>query len=72
MPYIETVNELAEAIANMIGIYGTNKCACGCGDDEQDDHADKCSCRSCFVGGIEQRIRQAVGNDEKLRKMWVG
>ena len=53
MPYIETPSDLAEKIADLCGVFGA-------GPD--DDHADDCPCRICFVVGMEYRIRESVKN----------
>ena len=57
MPYLETVDEFAEALADMIGIYG-----CG----PEGDHLSDCKCRICFVSEMTNRIRQSVANEQKL------
>ena len=59
MPYIESVEELAEAIADMVGVYGG-------GPENGSDHAYDCKCRICFTDGMERRIRQAVENELRL------
>lgn len=58
---METVEELAESLADAIGIYG-------CGDQSEDangfeDHPNNCNCRLCFVDSMKERIVQAVHND---------
>lgn len=63
---IETVDDLAEQIADWLGIYG------GCkniapGDDNCDYDKNKpFCCRAGFVGAISERMRDAVANDDKL------
>ncbi len=59
MVHLETVEELAESLADIGGIYG---CGEG-GDNGFADHPDTCNCRICFVSAITERIRQAVKND---------
>lgn len=61
---IETVSDLAEKIADWIGIYGGCKST---GDEgcEWDAKKPFC-CRQGFVDHMEERIRQAVDNDNKL------
>jgi hypothetical protein len=61
---IETVSELAEQIADWIGIYGGCKST---GDEgcEWDEKKPFC-CRQGFVSDIEDRIKAAVENDRKL------
>ena len=67
---IETVEDLAEQIANWIGIYG------GCKNLTADD--DNCNyekyknpfcCRMGFIQAMEERIREAVENDKKLEQI---
>lgn len=63
---IETVEELAEQIADWLGIYG------GCKNITSND--DNCTynknkpfcCRIGFVGAISERIREVVENEKKL------
>lgn len=63
MVHLETVEELAESLADACGIYG-----CGTTDGFA-DHPDTCNCRICFVLDITERIRQAVKNDVLLANM---
>jgi len=59
MVNMETVEELAESLADAIGIYG-------CGDGGGDgfaDHPNTGNCRICFVESMKERIVQAVHND---------
>lgn len=76
MPYIETVEELAEALADLCGIYRSgihfvgytpeaSRSMAGIGDMEY-DHAPSCQCRQCWAGHMEQRIRNAVANEQRL------
>ena len=58
MVEFETPSELADAIADMLGIYGTGP--------EFGDHPDDCKCRMCFVSTMEDRIRDSVKNDKFL------
>lgn len=60
MPYLETPGELADAIADLCGIYGAH-----------DDGAPSCndprrSCRMCFTSAMAIRIRGAVANEAVL------
>lgn len=67
---IETVTDLAEKIADMLGIYG------GCKSNGDDGCEYDCNmidrlppkpcCRQGFVGLMEERIAAAVENDKKL------
>lgn len=66
---IETVDELADQIADWMGIYG------GCRNITE--HDDKCTynkekpfcCRVGFVGAIAERMREAVENEKKLEQL---
>lgn len=64
---IETVENLAEQMADWIGIYG------GCkGDGDEGCEYDKCKpfcCRQGFVGAMGERIREAVENEKKLESV---
>jgi hypothetical protein len=62
MPYLETVEELAEALADTLGIYNQGLKLL---PDEQ-GHADDCVCRMCWAGRMEQRIRDAVANEHRI------
>lgn len=59
MVEFETTTELAETIADMLGVYGTGP--------EFGDHSEDCSCRTCFVLNMEDRIREAVENEKYLK-----
>jgi len=64
MPHLETPEELAEQIADWCGIYGTPT------EEEQIEnhgHLPECKCRMCFTVEIQERIRESVKNEEKLR-----
>ena len=58
-PYIETVEELAEQVADWCGVYGG-------GPENGADHPADCKCRICFTGMVERRIRASVENDKRL------
>ena len=73
MPYIETVCELAEALADMIGVYNQHIHFVGMTRQESReqtdwiaDHANDCGCRACWMAAMERRIRAAVANKERL------
>ena len=75
MPYRETVSELAEALADMLGIYnhgirfvGLTPVESRAQADWIADHADDCTCRMCWCGQMEQRIREAVTNEQRERR----
>lgn len=57
MPYLETPAELAEWVADQVGVYGG-----GCGEQVP------CNCRCCFVAELTQRIRDARDNEIFLKK----
>ena len=77
MPYIETVSELAEVLADSLGIYNQalrfpgltvagSRALRGSGDETgYEGHANDCGCRQCWCGRMEERIRQAVANDQR-------
>ena len=58
MPNLETPDELADEIANWLGVYGAHDENC----------TEEKECRCCFVLGLTERIRQAVRNEELLNK----
>lgn len=65
---IETVADLADVIANWIGVY--DSCPNECKDDscERSKESDLC-CRVRFVALLEDRIRNAVENDKKINEI---
>lgn len=54
MPHLETPDELADAVANWLDIYGAHS------DDESKP------CRVCFVFNFSDRVRMAVRNEQTL------
>lgn len=48
---IELPNELANNIADMIGVYGASE-----------EHGEDCKCRICFVSKMEDRIINSMAN----------
>ncbi len=64
MTELETVEELAESIADVASVYG-----CLPDDTGFSDHPDICNCRICFVESMKERIYQAVENDQFLNEM---
>lgn len=62
---IETVDDLANQVADWLGIYGCCKHA-ERGDDchERDEHC----CRIGFMITFPDRIRKAVENEKKLEQ----
>lgn len=67
MPVIETPDELAEQIADWCGVYGVFT-----GNEGTENHPNDCKCRMCFVGMVENRIRQSVTNEHILQNIKVG
>ena len=57
---IETLDDIAEELADRLGIYG----ACKAPND--DECPAECSCRPNFVGGLLARIRRAVEIEQRL------
>lgn len=76
MPYIERVDELAEELADLIGIYGAHTEGTQCPDGLRiwteyplTRHRARPlagMCRVCFVSVMSIRIRCAVENEKKL------
>lgn len=65
MPHIETPDEIAEQVADWIGLYG------GCksdGDDGCDEKNPFC-CRQGFVMDLTERIRTSVENEQKIESL---
>ena len=58
---IETPEDLAEAVADWLGIYG----CC----DQKSCKADWTCCRNGFVPNFEERICAAVHNETELDKL---
>ena len=65
MPYLETVEELAEALADACGIYNQGLVLL---EPPEEGHAESCQCRACWCGQLERRIRRAMGNEARLRQ----
>ena len=63
MPHIETPDELAEQVANWLGVYGSGL------DDEHDEPLhEPWQCRVCFTSDLTRRIRQSVANEQALQR----
>lgn len=64
---IETTEDLAEKMADLLGIYG------GCKSDGINgctyDKSNPFCCRSGFMQAIKERMIEAVENDNKLEKI---
>jgi hypothetical protein len=54
MPYLENVDDLAESLADGMGIWG------GCRDESPDGCHLETWCRTCWVIAMKQRIQNAV------------
>jgi hypothetical protein len=76
MPDTDSVEALAEALADALGIYQQQRQFVGltvaetrafiAAHDVYDlAHADTCQCRMCWTGAMERRIRTAVANDHQ-------
>ncbi len=63
MPYLETLDELVEDLADKLGAYNSGP--------ENDIHSEDCKCRICFVIGMKERILTAVENTEFLSKSQI-
>ena len=73
MPYLETPEELAEALADACGIYNAGIHFVGMTPEESrqqedwlDDHAEDCQCRMCWTGRMARRIRKAVHHEQHV------
>ena len=62
--YIEMPADLAEHLADLVGVYGAHDKACEQGA-EQPMNPRVTKCRVCFVFEMETRIREAVRNERK-------
>lgn len=62
MPYLETPEELADHLADLLGIYQDPRC-----NLDEDQHAERCNCRAWWVPRMADRIRCAAGNEVLLR-----
>jgi hypothetical protein len=60
---IETVDELCEHLADLIGVYG---CCTKAETNKDCDNENECCCRVGFMMTMPDRIREAVENDKKL------
>jgi hypothetical protein len=58
MPYLETPSELAEVLADKLGVYG--------GHDEKCEEKPGHLCRVCWVPLMADRIRESVKNELQL------
>ncbi len=63
---IETVEDLCNELANLIGCYGTCKAAAKGEDCEETSPV---CCRMGFMMVMPDRIREAVDNERKLESL---
>ena len=63
---IETLDEVINELADRLGIYGCCKKA-----EENEDCEEKNAfcCRIAFTQVYEERIREAIKNEEKINKI---
>lgn len=59
-PYIETLRELAEELADKVGIYGSH------------DEEEAVPCRICWTDDLRDRMLRAVENERKLLPLGPG
>lgn len=66
---VETVEDLANQLADWFGIYGG--CKNVCHDDDKCDYDAKkpFCCRFAFTADMEERIRTSVENENKLTEI---
>lgn len=79
MPMRETVEELAETLADALGIYkqrlgfagmtiAASRALLDATEGQwEDDHDPACGCRLCWCGRMETRIRDAVATEVLMR-----
>lgn len=56
MPYVETVEDIVEELADKLGIYGAHSDIC----------TEKRPCRVCWVPTMHQRLIDALRNEDLL------
>ncbi len=56
MPFLETPDELADHLADLMGIYQDSRC-------DEGEHVDDCDCRVGWVPAMADRIRSAAANE---------
>lgn len=64
MPYLETPEELADNIADLLGIYESPPMV----GNLDTDHPQDCKCRICFVTEMTDRIIDSVKNKHVVSK----
>jgi hypothetical protein len=60
MPHLETPAELADHLADQVGVYGAH---------EDETCTEQRPCRPCYVTDLTERIRAAVQNETMLVAM---
>jgi hypothetical protein len=80
----ETVEALADALADLLGIYSQglrfegmtvaeSRALRGSGyESGSEGHADDCACRQCWCGAMARRIRGAVAHEEHCLRCQTG
>ena len=58
MPYVETIEDIVEELADKLGIYGAHDDVC----------TEKRLCRVCWVLIMHQRLIDALKNEELLTR----
>ena len=69
MPNLETPDELAEVLADWLGIYRDSRCdnlELATKDETGDTHIDRCDCRVWWTYRMTLRIRKSVANEVLL------
>ncbi len=61
---VELPADLAEALADQLGIYTDPRCDV---EEERDIHVHYCHCRVIWVPDVTRRIRDAVHAEDKLK-----
>lgn len=67
MPNLETTDELADWLADKLGIYDDSRCKF---EDNDWHHVSECQCRVWWVPQMADRIRRAVANENTLERAW--
>lgn len=69
MPQIETTDDLAETVADWLGIYGCCPAQQSGAADTTCDKDGVFCCRVAFMSQFPDRIRQAVENEIKINSL---
>ena len=74
MPYMETPNDLADHLADLLGIYEDGRCSSEDGvlhdrpEGQERQHIPDCDCRVFWVPLMAQRIKDAVDTERSIRE----